>query len=241
MGQFAVVVCFAIALLSNPLSTTQPLAARGNEMRPSVALDPSSAKSLTTAGHSIGDTVTLHGTVYAEDFYGPPNYGEDPQHDARETAYILKLAKPLQSIRSDGKRIEAKEVQVIAPDGRRIEIGKPVTFRGELDEAISGHHRRDVLLVCDDMRGNNGRDTGNLTEQDFHVRLDSLRLRIGPARRQSLGVRTRSRLASASPRPPARVDRSRCSIRPQSRVPALKLPWTVLAIRNRCGRCTRRV
>lgn len=153
MSHFAVVVCFAIAFPVNREPATQPRVARGYEMRPSIALDPSSAKSLTTAGHSIGDTVTLHGTVYAEHFYGPPNYGEDPQHDARETAYILKLATPLQFIRSDGKRIEVKEVQVIMLDGRRIEIGKPATFRGELDEAISGHHRREVLLVCNEKSG----------------------------------------------------------------------------------------
>lgn len=59
----------------------------------SFATSPSSAA--MPCLHYSGDTVTLVGNVKLQTFYGPPNYGENPDTDSRETQAILLLAKPI--------------------------------------------------------------------------------------------------------------------------------------------------
>ncbi len=46
---------------------------------------------------------------------------------------------------SDGNTVRIREVQLINYD--LIKSDKPEEFHGQLDEAISGHHRRGVILV----------------------------------------------------------------------------------------------
>ena len=98
--------------------------------------------------HSIGhadEIVTLTGVVHAEKYFGPPNYGENVETDQVETAYVLQLNKPLTYHSSDGRSIVTSEVQMIG--FTRAAEHDHVTLSGTLEEAVSGHHRRDVLLV----------------------------------------------------------------------------------------------
>lgn len=97
---------------------------------------------------SADEKVSLSGTVYAEPFYGPPNYGEDPATDAHEVAMIVRLDHPFQFLAAgDDHATEIREVQLVG-DCRAIRQGRGL-FAGTLDEAISGHHRRPVLLAID--------------------------------------------------------------------------------------------
>src|SRR5260370_41839008 len=41
--------------------------------------------------HYEPEKVTLKGKVVSRTFYGPPNYGENPKTDSRESQYILIL------------------------------------------------------------------------------------------------------------------------------------------------------
>ncbi len=45
--------------------------------------------------HYMGEAVTLSGKVTIRTFYEPPNYGENPDTDSRETQGILQLVKPI--------------------------------------------------------------------------------------------------------------------------------------------------
>jgi len=94
----------------------------------------------------LGQTMSLHGSVYAEPFFGPPNYGENPDTDSREIAYILKLDKPIRVVMSDGNLEDCREVQVI--NYPHIPKGSDMVVSGQLDEGVSGHHRRKVIVFC---------------------------------------------------------------------------------------------
>mgnify|MGYP005665459679 CR=1 FL=1 len=41
-------------------------------------------------------STTLQGTLDYRDFYGPPNYGETPEQDRIERAWLLTLEQPIQ-------------------------------------------------------------------------------------------------------------------------------------------------
>lgn len=99
-----------------------------------------------THEYRVGDTAVLRGNVVAEPFFGPPNYGEDPQTDQREVAYILRLARPITVVDSSGVRRTAGEIQLI--ECVHSAVQRPVSVAGELDEGVSGHHRRDFILFC---------------------------------------------------------------------------------------------
>ena len=98
--------------------------------------------------------VELKGTLSVRRYYGPPNYGENPKTDSKETMFILTLSQPV-NVRgnTDPKAgLEKNSVKNI----RRIQlvltipykglIGKRVLVKGTLFHAFTGHHHTDVLM-----------------------------------------------------------------------------------------------
>ena len=45
------------------------------------------------------ETVSITGTLARHMFYGAPGFGEDPQHDHKETGFYLELATPICGLR----------------------------------------------------------------------------------------------------------------------------------------------
>jgi hypothetical protein len=109
-------------------------------------------------------TLTISGVVTFEDHFGPPNYGEDPGTDRPETAYILKLAEPIDVIPDSTSDDELSTEQFLGV--RRIQMTgsaqvmraiaarhwKSVTVSGKLFERHTGHHVTDVLIFVDSIR-----------------------------------------------------------------------------------------
>jgi hypothetical protein len=99
--------------------------------------------------------VSLAGTLSMETFYGPPNYGESPETDAKEQQAILHLAKPLCTIASHDDPAEQNQLRVtVAPMdnlGLRQFAGKMVMLRGALFHAINGHHHTELLIAIREM------------------------------------------------------------------------------------------
>lgn len=92
-----------------------------------------------------GDIVYLSGRAKLECFWGPPNYGEDPANDRKESACILMLDKPLRFAHSDGTELIVSEIQILGDSGTEYHDGEVVRLLvGQLDEAVSGHHRRSI-------------------------------------------------------------------------------------------------
>jgi uncharacterized protein DUF4431 len=98
--------------------------------------------------------VKLKGTLSVKTYYGPPNYGENPDTDAKEELPILILKKPI-NVRGnpdpkdgfDRKSVEdLREIQLVLTMPHKEFIGKTVLVKGTLFHAFTGHHHTDVLM-----------------------------------------------------------------------------------------------
>lgn len=97
--------------------------------------------------------VELKGKLSIKTFFGPPNFGEDPETDSKERSWILSLDKPI-NVRAKtetdpilGPSVEdVRELQLVLREPRRELIGKKVIVKGTLFHAITGHHHTDVLM-----------------------------------------------------------------------------------------------
>jgi|SRR5580765_486233 len=98
--------------------------------------------------------VELRGKLITKMYYGPPNYGEDPKTDSKETFFILLLSKPV-NVRGNSDPAGPEE-QVSVEHVRKMElvltiphknmIGKNVIVKGTLFHGFTGHHHTDVLM-----------------------------------------------------------------------------------------------
>jgi hypothetical protein len=113
---------------------------------------PATAWGVSECLHYAGEPVTLTGQVVLKTFYGPPNFGESPATDARETQAILVLEKPL-CVKANPGIFEEKEknqmvITLVPPAGVNLGryAGKKVRFLGTRFHAFTGHHRMPVLM-----------------------------------------------------------------------------------------------
>jgi hypothetical protein len=106
-----------------------------------------------TCLHYGGEPVTLSGTLRYRTFFGPPNYGENPTTDSRETQSILYLSAPIcvDADPSGDEEAESKQLRVTLVPMRSIDlkryVGKMVRVRGTLFHSITGHHHTPVLMT----------------------------------------------------------------------------------------------
>jgi hypothetical protein len=102
--------------------------------------------------HYMGDPVVLEGTVGLRTFFGPPNYGENPKTDSRETQAILTLEKAVcvDAKPSDYDEAERNqtEVTLVPSRGENLQVfeGKDVAVLGQLFHANTGHHHTPLLI-----------------------------------------------------------------------------------------------
>ena len=99
--------------------------------------------------------IQLRGTLELKTFYGPPNFGEEPDTDAKETYYFLNLDRPMDVRETSGKAFRhVKSLQIVYADGRitsiaGIDTTKKVFVTGKLFLAETGHHHSDVLILAE--------------------------------------------------------------------------------------------
>lgn len=109
--------------------------------------------SLTAIGApclSYDKPATLTGKVAIKTFFGPPNFGENPETDARETQAILLPAKPVCVNGNDEYDLEKNQTEVTLVPPRGVNwkafAGKQVTVHGSLFHADNGHHHTTILM-----------------------------------------------------------------------------------------------
>ena len=94
--------------------------------------------------------VTLSGIVTQQTFFGPPNFGETPEIDRRETQAVLMLAAPICVKANSEEDAERNQLQVTLVPRIKISLnafdGKHVTVTGKLFHAHTGHHHTPLLL-----------------------------------------------------------------------------------------------
>jgi hypothetical protein len=102
--------------------------------------------------HYGGGPVTLTGKVEFKIFYGPPNYGENPETDSRETQAILLLSEPICVHANPGNTEESEqnqtEVTLVPYNNENLEdyMEKEIIVQGTLYHAHTGHHHTPVLM-----------------------------------------------------------------------------------------------
>lgn len=109
--------------------------------------------SIAAACHDLDqDGQELTGLVFLRTYYGPPNYGEDPESDALETQMFLALDRPLcvndQQTPGDPS-LPAQDIVTVVPHrSMRADdlVGRRVTLKGSLFKAQTGHHRTEILI-----------------------------------------------------------------------------------------------
>lgn len=103
----------------------------------------------------------IEGTLITRMYYGPPNYGENPDTDAKQYPFILKLDNPIDVIAKENDTHNSDvfgvtEIQVVPIGKEKTEllynyIDKRVRIQGTLFEAIFGGHHTDVLIQVEEI------------------------------------------------------------------------------------------
>ncbi len=104
--------------------------------------------------------VQLEGKLTIVMYYGPPNYGENPETDAKEMTPILVLPRPV-NVRGDpndelnSESVEGvKQVQLVfyeRPAYRQL-VGRQVVVKGTLFHSHTAHHHTPVLMTVTEIR-----------------------------------------------------------------------------------------
>ena len=104
--------------------------------------------------------VELHGKLTVQTFFGPPNFGENPETDSKEDQPVLSLDEPI-NVCGKTEHDEAyespsvgrvKDVTLVfqvpseAWTSHKAWIGKKVVVAGTLFHADTGHHHTDILM-----------------------------------------------------------------------------------------------
>jgi hypothetical protein len=115
-----------------------------------VALCSLSSGALAASCLSYDTPATLSGKVIIKTFFGPPNYGENPETDSRESQGILVAANPI--CVSESKEYDAEknqfQITLVPPRGVNLQTfaGKRVTVQGTLFHADNAHHHTTILM-----------------------------------------------------------------------------------------------
>jgi hypothetical protein len=103
-------------------------------------------------------SIALEGTLEVGEFYGPPNYGENPDSDRVEHSLYLQLpatpatqladSKAITTLSSDAGRTYFVQIVVHDPERSVAEkaIGHRVQIVGVPFEPSTGHHRTPLLV-----------------------------------------------------------------------------------------------
>jgi hypothetical protein len=92
--------------------------------------------------------INISGRLLVKPFHGPPGYGESPEIDVIERAYILQLYEPVTFI-SSNDTTTVDEIQLIIYsdlDRSRLIIGSNYVVDGVAFHALTGHHHTPIML-----------------------------------------------------------------------------------------------
>lgn len=99
-----------------------------------------------------GDKIVLSGVMKEELFYGPPNWGEDKEHDEKLLYWILHLNSPLKCVvdaNTEQKGWDSNVQLIVSGDNyknKRNLLNHHVTVDGKVMLAVTGYHMTSVLL-----------------------------------------------------------------------------------------------
>jgi hypothetical protein len=102
------------------------------------------------------DISVISGTLKAEMYYGPPNYGDSPETDSKEYSYILYPDHAINVIQKSNKKDDFNfttnnvvkfQLAPISDISLHSLVGKKIKVTGTFFCKLTGHHHTDVLLA----------------------------------------------------------------------------------------------
>lgn len=106
-------------------------------------------------------TVEVEGILISEEKFGPPNFGETPDQDARLQVFIIQLDRPVDIVPAtpgsqegdamSGVRRVQLEVSPLPPQTKSL-VSRRVVARGQLRQAILPTHFEPVVLTVESIR-----------------------------------------------------------------------------------------
>jgi hypothetical protein len=97
--------------------------------------------------------VILKGKITTKEFYGPPNYGENPDTDIKESFYFLILHKPiLIEINDTINNISEFQMIFVNRNQKIINTQEEYILKGNLFLAETGHHHSKVLILVKEFK-----------------------------------------------------------------------------------------
>lgn len=104
--------------------------------------------------------VTLYGYLSTVEYFGQPNFGENPETDRRIEVPVLILDEPINicgvvdAELNTESFVGVREIQLIFSPGQskhKYFLSKVVKVSGTLSQAVSGHHFTEVVMTVNDI------------------------------------------------------------------------------------------
>ena len=105
-----------------------------------------------------GEKATLAGDLQAATAYGPPNFGENPETDKKESYIVLAHFSPIDVRDTDGtvlpnivraQLIVPIEQEVLARKVKQLVGAGAVRITGKVFPATTGHHHEPIVLIVE--------------------------------------------------------------------------------------------
>jgi hypothetical protein len=106
-------------------------------------------ESLRIPDNADSAEISLIGKIELREFFGPPNYGENPDTDKVERHYFVVLDEPIY-IEIENVVKKVKELQIIFNTDGPVDISANISYLiyGNIFKADSGHHYSDFLIIA---------------------------------------------------------------------------------------------
>ena len=98
---------------------------------------------------SVETDVVVYGNVLKKRFYGPPNFGENPESDRIEGCNVLILFNPITFIDGTDTRT-VREIQLVFDNFTNYDPNLVYRIKGRAFFSITGHHHTPVLIGVDE-------------------------------------------------------------------------------------------
>jgi hypothetical protein len=100
--------------------------------------------------NNIQTGIWFSGKIHHREYYGPPNFGEDPINDSIENRLVLVLDESIIIYYNNENKV-ISEIQLILQMNKGMDEDKKYYISGEPFTAHTGHHHTEIILVVEEM------------------------------------------------------------------------------------------
>jgi hypothetical protein len=109
------------------------------------------AEGIHIPNDGYSNEIILQGKILLKEYFGPPNYGEDPFSDSIEKYFFIILDIPI-IINLNGVEKSVTEIQLLYDiNEHHIVNESSYKIKGKLFKAYTGHHHSDILILVSEI------------------------------------------------------------------------------------------